>query len=67
MSQGHPQSNSCQPPAPCYQHQEAVCHQTEPCQSEHYSDCGQQHCDSFSLNVSLDVCLDFGHDCGGLL
>jgi hypothetical protein len=61
MSQGHSQSNSCQPPAPCYQPHEANCHQQpEPCQSEH-NDCGQQHCDSLSLNI--DVSLDFGSDC----
>jgi hypothetical protein len=62
----HP-NNSCsnsQPPAPCYQH-EAVCHpQPEPCQYEH-SDCGPQHCDSISLQLSVDLDVGFGHDCGG--
>ena len=64
----HSQPNNCSPsppPATCYHPQEVQCHQPEPCAQPEHSDCGHS-CDTLSLNVSLDIGLDFGgHDCHG--
>jgi hypothetical protein len=55
--------NSCSPPqqAPdC--HSDAFCH---PSQMEHCAppDCAPHGCEGLSLHLSLDIGLDFGHDC----
>ena len=54
----------CQPPGPSLSPQEAQCHeQPEPCQYEH-NHWGHKHCDSLSLQFSVDLDVGFGHDCG---
>jgi hypothetical protein len=66
----------CAPhPAPCHTeapscHTEAPCHPDTYCPPQHAESCAPAYdhaCDSFSLHLSVDIGLDFGHDCGPVL